>query len=184
MEETKQDKPTRPHRGQAKIFKIISNVVTAILVILIVFLLFTIVTSKGRNGMAIGPFRGLTILTGSMEPTIHVGSLIITKEVNEYDISIGDIITYEPVDGSEVFVTHRVVAKTDHEQAFVTKGDANNVEDKNPVTGDEIIGRVILTIPMLGAVLQVLGTPQGLVFVVFLFVLFLILEEFCKRIFK
>ena len=115
-------------------------------------------------GLIYGIPRGLTyvlktdypmasITSGSMWPSLKKGDFILIKGVeNKEEIGIGDIVVYKNPKG---FTIHRVVKM--NEDTFVTKGDANNVED-TPVSYDEIIGKPIaindkpLRIPFLGMV--------------------------------
>lgn len=87
-----------------------------------------------------------------MSPTIKVGGLIIVKEVSPQNIQEGDVITFRSSSTDNV-TTHRVI---DIENAngikFVTKGDANNVQDPNPIDSSFLVGKVVKFIPYLGAV--------------------------------
>ncbi len=94
-----------------------------------------------------------SITSGSMWPSLKKGDFIFIKGVkNKEEIGVGDIVVYRNPKG---FTIHRVIKM--NEDTFVTKGDANNVED-NPVSYDEIIGKPIaindnpLRIPFLGMV--------------------------------
>ncbi len=85
-----------------------------------------------------------SVMSGSMEPVLKTGGIVFTdtkKQIPE----IGDIVTYQL---GESRVTHRVIGE--EKQGYVTKGDANNKEDPALVTADQIIGKVIFTLPYLG----------------------------------
>ena len=97
-----------------------------------------------------------TVLTGSMEPAIPVGSIIITKEQSSYEIE--DIISFQE-EGS--VITHRIIS-IDRER-YITKGDANNVADTEEVQQKQILGKVILTIPLLGYLVMWLMSPIGII---------------------
>jgi len=86
----------------------------------------------------------------SMEPTLHVGDLIVVA--NWGDVKVGDIIVY--VDGRGSLIVHRVVAIR-HSAAgilYVTKGDANPLPDAVPVPPSRVKGKVILVVPYIGVV--------------------------------
>lgn len=97
-----------------------------------------------------------TVLTGSMEPAIPVGSIVITKEQSSYEIE--DIISFQE-EGS--VITHRIIS-IDRER-YITKGDANNVADTEEVQQKQILGKVILTIPLLGYLVMWLMSPVGII---------------------
>lgn len=97
-----------------------------------------------------------TVLTGSMEPAIPVGSIVITKEQSSYEIE--DIISFQEK-GS--VITHRIIS-IDRER-YITKGDANNVADTEKVQQKQILGKVILTIPLLGYLVMWLMSPVGII---------------------
>lgn len=104
----------------------------------------------------------LTVLTGSMEPTYPVGSLVVVRPVEADEVVTGDVITFANPSGS--FTTHRVT-KVDltsaGERSFTTKGDANRTEDNDPVLADAVRGRVWLHVPYLGHIRQALSSPIG-----------------------
>lgn len=95
-------------------------------------------------------FRPVVVLSGSMEPTYHVGSIIYYKAASFDRIENGDPITFRAgEDGS--LVTHRVVEKREISQEFITKGDANNAADPNPVPYSRVVGRAAAaSIPFVG----------------------------------
>lgn len=98
------------------------------------------------NGELINKIVGFGILkveSGSMEPSISVGDILIIKECREYDVN--DIVTYN-VDNNYL-VTHRIIRK-ENEQ-LVTKGDNNNTEDSKKIRKENIEGKVILNSKLL-----------------------------------
>lgn len=106
----------------------------------------------------------MTILTGSMNPTYPPGTLVIVKPVDTDTITTGDAITYQLESGKPEVVTHRVVAITsiDGEKRFVTKGDANEVADPQPVMPVQVRGSVWYAMPYLGWVNTVVnGENRG-----------------------
>lgn len=84
------------------------------------------------------------VMSGSMEPTLRTGGLVFT-DTQKTTPKVGDIIAYWLGDSK---VVHRVIRKTN--QGYATKGDANNMEDPVPVSTEQIIGKVIFTLPFLG----------------------------------
>lgn len=94
-------------------------------------------------------YRPVVVLSGSMEPTYHVASVIYYKSAPFSQINEGDPITYQA--GEDSLVTHRVVEKREGAQEFVTKGDANPTNDPNPVSYQKVVGKALpFSIPYAG----------------------------------
>ena len=99
---------------------------------------------------------GLTpyvVLSGSMEPTYHTGSLIYDKKVDPFTLKEGDVITF--MVSEDTLATHRVVGVVPDEDEpgtirFRTKGDANDSEDGTLVHYKNVVGTPVFTIPYLG----------------------------------
>lgn len=90
------------------------------------------------------------VLSGSMEPQIHVGSIVCAAPTDPNQIDAGDVIVFYGGHDRSTVVTHRVVENDRTMRQFVTKGDANAVEDPQPVSYLDLIGKVRLVIPLLG----------------------------------
>lgn len=106
-------------------------------------------------------YEVLVVQSGSMEPVYHVGSLIYVKSVEPEELEVGDVITFEL--GNGVRGTHRIIEVLDNngEISFITKGDANEMEDNKPVVEDAIVGQVKFTIPKLGFFITYIQQPPG-----------------------
>jgi len=94
----------------------------------------------------------LTILSGSMEPSLPVGSLAVVVPVEPEDVRIGQIVTYLPNPDDPTAITHRVTGVThrpDGGLAFTVQGDANAAADA-PVQDYQVRGRVLYAVPWLG----------------------------------
>lgn len=140
--------------------KRIWNTVTLCLVILVVILAILI------SGTRFFGYPSYTVLSGSMEPTYHVGSLVYVKEVKEpAEIKVGDTITFV-MDDSLTVVTHRVAEISPDGQYFYTKGDANEARDGSPVHYKNVIGTVAFSIPHLGRLANFVKAPPGLYLVI------------------
>ena len=111
-----------------------------------------------------------TVITGSMEPTIPTGSIVLVKPVAFSEIETGDIISYRSKYHSDVVVTHRVTEIDREKRQLTTKGDANEAQDVNPVTGDQVIGVVIYSLPGGGMLLDRIVSLPGLVLILMMFV--------------
>ena len=98
------------------------------------------------------------VVSGSMEPTVPVGSIIYVKEAEPSSIKKGDIIAFQ---SGESIVMHRVVDNKIVEGTFTTKGDANPSEDMNEVPYANLIGIVVRHIPILGQLMILFGSTLG-----------------------
>ena len=98
----------------------------------------------------------LTVLTGSMQPALPVGSVVIEKPVDPADLHVGDIATYQQAPGRGSYVTHRIesIDTTTNPPTFTFKGDANPVADAVPVPARAIRGKVWFDVPYLGRLRQ------------------------------
>lgn len=136
--------------------KAASNLGTAILVMLILAAALTFLAP--RFG-----WRVDAVFSGSMEPEIKVGSVLITRPVEAETIKAGDIITFDSPP-SEMPTTHRVVSvEKGSELYFQTKGDAN--EDADPITvpAQNVLGTAYFHVPYFGYVSQFVKTPLGFI---------------------
>ena len=116
--------------------------VSALIVVLFAFSLFFV----GIRGLGMATF---VVTGGSMEPTIHKGSLVIDEPVTADKLRLGDIITFDHYDQT---TTHRIVGieGSANGAMFSTKGDANQVTDPEPLTFPGRVGLVKLAIPGVG----------------------------------
>ena len=141
-----------------KTLKKILNVISTILVAIVVVLALLLVGAR---------FIGLnvySVLSGSMEPTYHVGSLIYVKDVDTDELKAGDVITY--MLDEDTIVTHRIVDVIPDETdpsiiRFQTKGDANDSVDGSLVHYKNVIGTPVFSIPKLGYLANYIQKPPG-----------------------
>ena len=98
--------------------------------------------------------RPLTVLSGSMEPTLQTGDVVVAKRVEPRDVRIGDVVTYRSP--TRRLVTHRVRAlhQSGERFVFVTKGDANNSTERWTLKPGDELSRSVYRIPMAGHVLS------------------------------
>lgn len=110
---------------------------------------------------------GLTpyvVLSGSMEPTYHTGSLIYDKKVDPFTLKEGDVITF--MVSEDTLATHRIVGVVPDEDEpgtirFRTKGDANDAEDAALVHQNNLLGEPVACIPYLGYFAAWVQNPPG-----------------------
>ena len=142
-----------------KAAKRIWNGFTTGLVVLVVILAVLLVGAR-----LIG-LQVFTVLSGSMEPTYHTGSVIYVKKVDYRQLQSVDVITF--MLDEDTVATHRIVEVVpDPEDASVlryrTKGDANDTEDGSLVHYKNVIGTPVFTIPYLGYVASYIQKPPGM----------------------
>lgn len=102
------------------------------------------------------------VLSGSMEPELHTGGLVITRPVMVSSILPGDIITFH-APATETLTTHRVIAiETSPSPGFRTKGDANEEADPAIVPTSSVVGKACFDIPYVGYLTRFVKTPMGL----------------------
>lgn len=101
------------------------------------------------------------VVSGSMEPTLPVGSAVYVKATDLENVPEGDIIAYRDVNS---VIIHRVVINRSTLREFVTKGDANEIEDINPVPYDAVVGRMELNVPLLGTWMSIYASTLGKVY--------------------
>jgi signal peptidase len=102
------------------------------------------------------------VVSGSMEPSLTVGSLVVTRPVDPEAIIAGDIITFKPAAADETPITHRVIyIERNSPLSFITKGDANDRHDPFSVLARNVMGKICFHLPYAGYVTEFLKTPRG-----------------------
>ena len=160
--------------------------VILILLVLIFFLFFFYFVdllyniSSGEDKPPL--FDAYIIVSPSMVPTINVEDGIIIQRIEPEHIKQGDIISFLATESyyRGKVITHRVIGiekSSDGKLLFRTKGDHNNVADSFLVNEENVYGKVIFRIPMLGYIRQFLSTYFGLILCIVIPFLYLILSE-------
>ncbi len=121
-----------------------------------VILLCSLLVLPGMTG-----FHMYNVLSGSMEPAIPVGSLLYVRSGDPEQVEDEDIIAFYGSLEDSGIITHRVVKNNVVSGTFTTKGDANDKEDPTPVSYDNYIGRVTLSVPYVGRVLTIMTSLEG-----------------------
>lgn len=150
--------------------KILDIITTTLLILVVIFAVLIV-------GVRLFGLEPYTVISGSMEPEYHVGSLIYVKKTSVDELENNMPITYRMNNG--VVVTHRIIEViTDEDTGEVkyrTKGDANDDADGTPVTFDRIIGRPVFHIPLLGYISYFVQNPPGVYIVILIMALLLLL---------
>lgn len=137
-----------------KVKKIWDTVTTTLVILVVIFAIFLM-------GSRLVGLQVFNVISGSMEPTYSVGDLLYVKTVDPDSVKVGDPITFV-LNEDLVVATHRVVAVDRENRQFVTKGDANETEDANPVHFNNLVGVPVFAIPLLGYVSAYIQNPPGM----------------------
>ena len=133
--------------------KVCETISTLIMILLLAVALTILVP------MVMG-MKELAVLSGSMEPTIPVGSIVYVKPMEAEQLEPGDVCTFRLSDGSTL-VTHRVVSIDHENRTLVTQGDANDVPDGD-LPFAQVVGKGVFHLPLLGFITMYAKTPIGI----------------------
>src|SRR5881275_1465368 len=116
----------------------------------------------GYAGLLAAGFRPVAVYSGSMRPTLGVGSLAVDRVVPASKVRVGDVITFNDPYVKGWLVTHRVaqIVRTKHGLAYRTKGDANAARDPWAIQLKDQVGRVAFDVPIAGYVLYYAHTRE------------------------
>lgn len=161
-----------------KVQKVLIYLVGICLSLILIYNIYNMINLKilKKDLTTINGYGILDVISGSMEPTIKVGDLIVinTKDKN---INVGDVVTFYDVDMA--FVTHRVVSIND--DMMITKGDANDSLD-DPIPLNNIVGKYVFKINGLGAFLTSLKNPLVSIIILIIGILICYLLSYQKEI--
>ncbi|MGN1113264.1 MAG: signal peptidase I [Acutalibacteraceae bacterium] len=145
----------KPHKKKNRFLVALSTLLVIVFVVLAVLLV----------GVRLFGLQVYAVLSGSMEPEYHTGSLIYVRSVDYKEIQPGQVITF--MLNEDTVATHRVVEVVPDEEdpevlRYRTKGDANDVEDGSLVHYKNVLGTPVFTIPYLGFLSAYIQKPPGL----------------------
>ena len=169
-----------------RVLTVIGTVLCVILIPILIINITLIVKSYTNSDEipSVSGYLPLIVLTDSMYPEIESGDLIICHTEEPENIKEGDVIAFfDPAGNGSSVVTHRVmeITEIDGEIAFVTKGDANNIEDEKPVPGENLVGVYKTRIAGMGSVAMFMQSTQGLIVCVVLPILLLVTYDVLRR---
>ncbi|MCH5303382.1 MAG: signal peptidase I [Ruminococcus sp.] len=156
-------------------FRIIRNVILAIIIAaLTAVIVLTMITRLTGGTPSVLGYSLFRVSSGSMQPQLEVGDVIVIKSCDGMDVEKGEIITYESKSGEMAgkLVTHRVVKapyKDNKDYYVVTKGDANFVED-DPINVNQVQGTFVTKISVLTFLYNIFVTPLGLLLIIALII--------------
>lgn len=123
--------------------------------------------------------RPYTVLSGSMEPAIGTGDIVVVARISTREARVGDVVTFSDPKSSGRLITHRVrsARRRGRKMDFVTKGDANNAVERWRVSADGVISRVRYRVPEVGRLALLTRTRGGLAVFVLVPLLLLAVHE-------
>ncbi len=113
-----------------------------------------------------GNFKLLTVESGSMEPAIKRGAIVVVKPESDYHK--GDVITVVEPANPKISLTHRIVEIEEQKESifYTTKGDANEAPDTEKRPKENVVGKVLFSIPLVGYPVAFAKTRDGLLILV------------------
>ncbi len=142
-----------------KAFKIIYYIVVLFIAVIAALLIISVFPITGN-------YKILVVQSGSMEPTIQTGAIVVVKPMQDYQI--GDIITFSNPNDRNESITHRIYDMKINQgvPVYITKGDANEDPDSWEILKKDVIGKMLLTVPFLGYAVDFVKTPLGFALIV------------------
>ena len=166
----------------SRVLSIFGNILFGLLLFMMVALSFFLIQSRVTGDVPnVFGYQMYIVLSGSMSPEFDTGSLAFVRETDPAELAVGDIITYRSAPGSDSLTTHRIVeVRNGSDLRFVTRGDANTVNDPSPVQAENVVGRVTGSVPYMGYVMDFAQTRQGLILLIFVPGVLIIIFELGK----
>lgn len=154
----------------------------AVVIATIIFVVFVVILM----GAKVFGFNEYVVLSGSMEPSIMTGALVVVN-TNDTAVGEGDIIAFTvdrdeadtTYDTDATTVTHRIV-KVNADGSYTTKGDNNETEDAKHINPSQVIGKYVLNVPELGYVLSLLSGKGMLLVICWIIAMNIITSAFVK----
>ena len=169
-------------KRQIKIKKFFTIIVYIILIPLLVYnisLIFQAITNPNKTPSFFG-IKTYIIVSGSMQPELDIKDIVVVKEVTEDELKKGDIISFR---AGQTVITHRIIdiVNEDGITKYKTKGDANNSEDNNKITINQIEGKVITSVSFLGNIVLMLQDKVIIISIVLIFYAYFVRSDKIKK---
>ncbi len=125
-------------------------------------------------------FNSVIVLSGSMEPILRVGDIVMTRDVDPTTVGVGDVVTYRV---GKLLVTHRIIRVVDTLQGrqFEVKGDNNSTPDGTLVAEERVVAKVAFDLPKMGYLVNFAHSPNGLTIFIILPAVILALMWYRER---
>ena len=146
-----------------RITRLARRMLDVLLGVLIVFVLGIVVIARVVPAVTGG--GTFVVGGGSMQPAIPLGAVVVAIPVATEALAPGDIVSVR-VGEKQALFTHRIVRLVDRTDGvwLETKGDANDDPDPSIIPATSVVGRVAVTIPLLGYAVRVVSTAPGIMF--------------------
>jgi len=156
-----------------KIFKIVYYIFIAFIAVIAILLIVSVFPVTGN-------YKLMTVQSGSMAPAIKMGSIVMTKPMEDY--KIGDVISFTNPKKRQEPISHRIVdlEVIEGKPFYITKGDANEDPDTRRVAKDEVMGKVLFSVPFLGYAVDFAQKPIGFTLIILIPAAIIIGDEIRK----
>ena len=158
MSRTGKNNSSKTGNSASRVFASITGILGLLLIIAVIAVMLPLFAPKLLG------YGTYDVVSGSMEPEIPVGSLVLVDEAVPEEIAEGEVIAFTSEKDKSVVVTHRVIENDKTNGQFITKGDANKLKDMNPVPYSNLVGRVVKHYPKVGAIMASFSTLEGKLF--------------------
>ena len=154
-------------------FKILYTTFYIGIIAIIVLLLIALFPIKGNYQIKI-------VKSGSMEPSIKTGSVVVVKPSASY--TVGDVVTFGKDTKTDIPTTHRIVSSRAQDGVimFTTKGDANEDKDTNEIRQSDVSGKVLFDVPYFGYIIDLARKPLGFIVLIIIPTLIVVYDEVVK----
>lgn len=167
------------------IFKLFNAAAIALILVSVFVLLSVVLTPAGQVPQVLG-YSVFRVMTGSMEPEIREDSLLVVQKTPPEDIAPGDVISFFSPDPmlEGAVNTHRVVRieKENGRIQFITKGDANVIEDTYPVDASALVGKAAFKSYWLGKTVSLLANPLVFGIIILLPLVIILVMNLCRAV--
>ncbi|MBQ3933503.1 MAG: signal peptidase I [Lachnospiraceae bacterium] len=159
MQESKEEKNNRHNSIATSIIRRVILVILGLIIGTNAYLANAKTLTGNQMPMPFG-YGAAVVLSGSMEPVLSKGDLIIVKEKESY--KVGDVVVFQ---SGKSLIVHRIIKIDD--KKVITQGDANNVADPEFDT-QFIKGKEVFRIPYIGVLVDIIKTPTGTIVILIL----------------
>ncbi len=158
------NKRSKRNETKRKLIKIIVYIIAIPIIIYNLFIIVFSIINQDETPNLFG-IKTFVVVSGSMEPNLNIGDIVVVKKCNENEIDKNDIISYRY---GELIITHRIVEiiETENGREYITKGDNNNVNDNINLKYEDIEGKYVGKIKYIGKMIMFLKSKEIMILIV------------------